>query len=79
MAFRIYCSIEQRKKLITSDDLKDLLMDLRTGQLQSFKEKIEERPEFLKCKYKGHSLLFWCKKYNILAANKIIIELMRKE
>lgn len=73
-----YLQIENRFKEVTRDDFKNLLTDLRQGQLQSFKEKLEERPEYLKSQYKGKTLLHWCKKYQNLKANKIIIDLMRK-
>lgn len=73
-----YLQIENRFKEVTRDDFKNLLTDLRQGQLQSFKEKLEERPEYLKSQYKGKTLLHWCKKYQNLKANKIIIDQMKK-
>lgn len=69
-----YHEIESRNSTITNDDFRELLVDLRQHQWQSFKEKIHDRPEFLKAQYKNRTLLYWCKKYNDLKANKLIIE-----
>ncbi len=73
-----YLYNEDQIQEISKDDFKALLVDIRQGQFQSLKEKIEARPEFLRYKYQGHSLLYWCKKYQSLKANKIIIEQLRK-
>jgi hypothetical protein len=75
---RKYYQIENRKSTITTDDFKDLIIDLRQKQFQVFREKLEDRPEFLSTKYKGHSLLYWCKKYNDKNANRIAIESIKK-
>ncbi len=73
-----YMQLEDAIGEVTKDDFKELLIDIRQGQFQSFKEKIEDRPELLKAQYQGHSLLYWCKKYHSLKANQIIIDLMKK-
>jgi len=70
---------EDQIQKITKDDFKSLLVNIRLGQIQSLKEKIEDRPEYLKYEYQGHSLLYWCKKYQNLKANQLIIDLMKND
>jgi hypothetical protein len=73
-----YIKIEESQKQITKDDVKELLVDLRQGQYQVFKEKLLARPELLSGKLQGKSLLYYCKKYDDLKAHKIILEQMKK-
>ncbi len=73
-----YIQIEEQRKFVTKDDLKELLVDLRQGQYQDFKEKLQARPELLKGTIQGKSLLYFCKKYGDLKGHEILLKQMKK-
>jgi hypothetical protein len=73
-----YFQIEETRKHISKDDLKDLLVDLRQGQYQLFKEKLEARPELLKGTLQGKSLFYFCKKYGDLKGHAILLNQLKK-
>jgi hypothetical protein len=72
----IYHQIEEEYKAVTGYDVGKLVMQIQLGRTQSLSEALDERPEYLKQKYKKKSLIFWAKHYNNQKAHSIIAKKM---